>query len=104
MCCRKKITLDHPDIPTRSSSPSIPDSKSDQFIEFTHSDLDRDVAQTTVPFIDAQEVSPSDPVPLSGAGIYHKGRKHFGGFIALKVITYDFSKHLKAAFPGEEIN
>lgn len=94
----------HPDIPTRSPSPSIPDSKSDQYIEFTHSDLDRDAAQTTVPFLDAQEVVPIEPTPLSGAGIFHKGRNNFGGFLALKAITYDFSQHMQAAFPEEQIN
>lgn len=98
------MNLGLPDIPTRSPSASVPDSKSDQYIEFTHSDIDRDVAQTTVPFLDAQEVSPVEPVPLSGAGIFHKGRHHFGGFITPKIITYDFSKHMKAAFPEEEIN
>lgn len=74
------------------------------FIEFTHSDMDRDAAQTTVPFLDAQEVLPSVLVPLSGAGIFYKGENYFGGFIAPKVITYDFSKHLKAAFLEEEIH
>lgn len=72
------------------------------FVEFTYSDLDKDVAQTTVPFLDAQEVSSIEPVPLKGAGLFHKGRNHFGGFIAPKIITYDFSPHLKPALPEEE--
>ncbi|KAJ8946873.1 hypothetical protein NQ318_006783 [Aromia moschata] len=98
---RTKVRLSHPDIPIRSSSPSIPTSKSDQYVEFTHSDIDRDVAQTTVPFLDAQKVESLQAVPLSGAGIFHKGRSNSGGFIAPKIITYDFSKHLKTAFPSE---
>lgn len=57
-----------------------------------------------MPFLDAQEVVPIEPVPLSGAGIFHKGRNNFGGFLAPKVITYDFSKHMHPAFPEEEIN
>ncbi|KAJ8931393.1 hypothetical protein NQ314_015699 [Rhamnusium bicolor] len=99
---RTKVKLSHPDIPIRSPSPSIPNSKSDQYIEFTNSDIDRDAAQTTVPFIDAQKVESLQAVPLSGAGIFHKGRNNFGGFITPKLITYDFSKHLKPAFPEEE--
>lgn len=98
------MNLVNPDIPTRSPSASVPDSKSDQYIEFTHSDVDRDVAQTTVPFLDSQELSPIEPVPLSGAGIYHKGRNNFGGFLGTKIFTYDFSKHMNAAFPEEQIN
>lgn len=64
--------------------------------------MDRDAAQTTVPFLDSQPVESLQPVPLSGAGIFHKGQKNFGGFIAPKIITYDFSKHLQPAFPEEE--
>lgn len=101
---RTKVHLKNPDIPIRSPSPSIPTSHTDQYIEFTHTDIDRDVAQTTVPFLDAQKVESLQAVPLSGAGIFHKGRDFFGGFIAPKVITYDVSQHLKAAFPSEEVN
>ncbi|XP_050311529.1 uncharacterized protein LOC126747077 [Anthonomus grandis grandis] len=101
---RTKVKLTHPDIPTRSTGPSIPTSHSDQYIEFTHSDIDRDAAQTTVPYLDAQKVESLKVVPLSGAGIYHKGRQFFGGFIAPKIITYDFSKFLKPVFPEEEVN
>ncbi|VEN36573.1 unnamed protein product [Callosobruchus maculatus] len=99
-----KVRLNRPDIPTRSTSPSVPDSSTDQYIEFTNTDIDKDVAQTTVPFLDAQKVESFRPVPLSGAGVFHKGRDHFGGFVAPKLITYDFSKHLKAAFPEEQVN
>lgn len=101
---RTKVKLTTPDVPTRSPLPSVPDSTNDQYVEFINSDIDRDVAQTTVPFLDAQRVVPLNPVPLSGAGVFHKGRPNFGGFIAPKIITYDFSKHLRAAFPEEEIN
>ncbi|EFA08554.1 uncharacterized protein LOC658141 isoform X2 [Tribolium castaneum] len=99
---RTRVRLTNPDISTRSPSPSLPDSKTDQYIEFTNSDMDRDAAQTTVPFLDAQPVDSLQPVPLSGAGIFHKGQKYFGGFIAPKLITYDFSKHLQIAFPESE--
>ncbi|CAH1116052.1 unnamed protein product [Phaedon cochleariae] len=101
---RTKVHLNQPDIPIRSPSPSVPDSRSDQYIEFTNSDLDRDAGQTTVPFLDAQKLESLQAVPLSGAGVFHKGRPFFGGFVTPKLITYDFSKHLKAAFPEEEVN
>lgn len=86
--------LKKPDVPTRSTLPSVPDSKTDQYIKFTNTDMDRDAAQTTVPFVDAQPVTSLVPVPLSGAGIFHKGRDYFGGFVAPKIITYDYSKHM----------
>lgn len=94
---RKKLDLENRDISIRTEIPSLPDSRSDQYLEFTHTDLDRDAAQTTIPFIDAQAVVSAIPVPLAGAGIYHKGQRHFGGFIAPKIITYDYSFLLKNA-------
>lgn len=100
---RKKVWLVSPDIPTRTTSPSIPTSKSDEYIELVNSDIDRDAAQTTVPFLDAQKLESLQPVPLSGAGIFHKGRKYFGGFITLKVMTYDYSRHIRAALSDEEV-
>lgn len=91
---RTPVKLKNPDIPTMSPSASEIDSVSNQFVEFTHTDLERDVGQTTVPFIDAQDVISKVPVALSGAGIYHKGKMQYGGFIGLKLITYDFQPHI----------
>ena len=91
---RTQVYLKDPDIPTRTPAASRPDSKSDQYIDFTHTDINRDAAQTTIPFLDAQPVVPKLPVPLAGAGLYHKGARYSGGFIAPKIITYDFSAHI----------
>lgn len=91
---RTPVKLKNPDIPTMSPTPSEIDSSTNQYIEFTHTDLDRDVGQTTVPYIDAQDVISRVPVALSGAGLYHKGKVLYGGFIGLKLITYDFQPHI----------
>ncbi|KAL3273065.1 hypothetical protein HHI36_014520 [Cryptolaemus montrouzieri] len=100
---RSKVNIYNPDIPTRTITASIPMSRSDQFIEFTHTDFERDAAQTTVPFLDAQSAAMMKPVALSGAGLFYKGRINFGGFITPKLITYDYSEHLKPIFP-EPVN
>lgn len=55
--------------------------------------MEKDAAQTTVPFIDTQPVT--SRVPLSGIGIYHKGRAGFGGFLAPTVFTYDLTSHVQ---------
>lgn len=98
---RTELHLQNPDVPILSKSSEI-DSRDNQFIRFTHSDVDKDVAQTTVPYLDAQDVVSKVPVPLSGAGIYHKGQKGFGGFIGLKLVTYDFAPHVIPADYSEE--
>ncbi|XP_022837838.1 uncharacterized protein LOC111364988 isoform X3 [Spodoptera litura] len=105
---RTRLELYKPDLPTRSHTALRIDSQHDQYIEFTHSDFDADAAQSTVPFIDVQPVVPSKALNtkgatlLSGAGLYHRGARGSGGFIGVKVITYDYSKHVKAEPPPSE--
>ncbi|XP_053609789.1 uncharacterized protein orion isoform X2 [Plodia interpunctella] len=100
---RKKLDLTSPDIPTRSNVPLPVDSIHDQYMEFTHSDMSKDAAQNTVPYIDIQPVQPlKGAALLSGAGIIHRGIPGSGGFLAAKVITYDFSHHVQAEMPSEE--
>ncbi|XP_012256459.2 uncharacterized protein LOC105686340 isoform X1 [Athalia rosae] len=91
---RTVLELNKPDRSTRSELQSLPDSKSDQYVLFSPSDLDKDAAQSTVPFIDTQAVTPYPRTPIAGAGIYHKGRSGFGGYIAPKLRTYNFAPHL----------
>lgn len=91
---RTEIDVNNLDLPNRASTASEPDMSSNKFLKFTHSSIDRDVAQTTIPFIDKQTVDPYPGVPLSGVGIYYKGVKSYGGFIGASVFTYDFSKDL----------
>ncbi|XP_011496806.1 PREDICTED: uncharacterized protein LOC105361355 isoform X2 [Ceratosolen solmsi marchali] len=93
---RIELQLNKPDIPTRSLAQSVIDSQTNQFLLFQPTDLEKDAAQNTVPFIDIQPVIPNPPMPLSGAGIFHKGREGYGGFLALKAITYNFEPHMHA--------
>ncbi|XP_073830142.1 uncharacterized protein isoform X1 [Musca autumnalis] len=93
---RQKVELISPDVPIRTKAKSVPDSRHNQYIEFTASDVYKDASQSTVPFIDTQHVISLPPVPLAGVGIYHKGRPGYGGFIAPKLMTYDFTPHIQA--------
>ncbi|XP_039437888.2 uncharacterized protein LOC120419287 [Culex pipiens pallens] len=93
---RTELKLDQPNVPLLSPLKSEPNFISNRFIRFRESDRRTDAAQTTVPFFDAQPVAPVKPVPLSGAGLFHKGRPKFGGFVAPKVTTYDFGPHIVA--------
>nr|ARK19989.1 venom protein [Ampulex compressa] len=96
---RTELDLSRPDVPTRSQAASIPDSKMNQYLNFAPSDRETDAAQSTIPFLDIQPVEPKPPVPIAGAGVYHKGRAGSGGFVALKLITYNFAPHLQADLP-----
>lgn len=92
---RTEVTFENPDIPTRLPLLALPDSKPFQYLNFAPSDQKNDVAQNTIPFIDIQPVESNPPVPIAGAGIFHKGRSGSGGFVAMRLITYDFNKHLQ---------
>jgi len=99
---RKLLPIIIPDIPTRLIGQNKVDGLNDEYLQFDTSSAHKDVAQTTIPFMDAQPVSPSPSTWLSGAGVYHKGRVGFGGFIGLSVETFDFSRHLLAATPADD--
>ncbi|CAD7090027.1 unnamed protein product [Hermetia illucens] len=93
---RTEVKLKSPDVSTNSQVKSVPKSSHNQYIHFVNTDMDKDAAQNTVPFIDIQDVVSNPPVPLSGVGLYHKGQDQYGGFLAPKVITYDFSPHIQS--------
>ncbi|XP_011883380.1 PREDICTED: uncharacterized protein LOC105570638 isoform X1 [Vollenhovia emeryi] len=96
---RTELKYDEPDIPIRSSAPNKPDSAENQYLNFAPSDRRKDAGQSTIPFLDLQPITPNPPVPLAGVGIFHKGRKGSGGFVALKLTTYDFAPHLQVDLP-----
>lgn len=93
---RAELHLQWPDIPTRSRRASVPVSKPNTFIKFTHSDIGKDAAQTTVPFLDSQLVSSDPPMPLQGLGLHLKTQTGFGGFLYPKIQTIDYTSYIKA--------
>lgn len=93
---RIEIDISNSDLPTKSNIASEPDMSSNKFLLFTHSSIDRDVAQTTLPFIDSQVVAPYPGVPLSGVGVYFKGMKNYAGYIGPSVFTYDLSNEINS--------
>ncbi|KAH8302666.1 hypothetical protein KR044_009323 [Drosophila immigrans] len=92
---RVKINTDDLDIPTRSPHSSQPMSKNAQYLEFVNTGLEMDAGQSTIPFIDIQDVVSNPPVPLSGLGMYYKSSPGYGGFVAPKIITYDFAANIR---------
>ncbi|XP_017130381.1 uncharacterized protein LOC108148045 isoform X2 [Drosophila elegans] len=92
---RHKLSPKDAELSTRSPVPSKPLPSENHFIEFTNSGFEQDVGQSTVPFIDIQDVFSFPAVPLSGIGLYYKGQDGFGGFLAPKLITYDFTPHVQ---------
>ncbi|XP_034484622.1 uncharacterized protein LOC117789657 [Drosophila innubila] len=94
---REKLNLDNLDVPTRSFVKSLPRSKHNQYLDFVNSGIGQDVAQSTVPFIDIQDVVSNPPAPLVGIGIYYKSSPRYAGFVAPKIITYNFAPHVQVS-------
>lgn len=94
---RSELTLKNPDVPIRSRAKSTPVSTPNQFVKFTHSDISRDAAQTTVPFLDAQDVVNNPPVPLEGVGLFLKGANGYGGFLTPKIKTFNYGPFIQKA-------
>ncbi|XP_057341101.1 uncharacterized protein LOC130678129 [Microplitis mediator] len=82
---RRELVLEEPDNPLKSSENNQLSSP-DQFIRFRPSDLRKDAGQSTVPFLDASEAVGSPLTPLQGLGLYHRGNKGSGGFLALRSV------------------
>ncbi|XP_066975576.1 uncharacterized protein [Macrobrachium rosenbergii] len=91
---RKEIKLQEPSDPTKASPPNRETLESNSYVQFGPTSRRSDVAQLTVPFFDAQEVSLSSPGWLSGIDLYHRGQPGSGGFIGLKLITFNLSEHM----------
>lgn len=95
ICFRQKHYLLSRKPPTLSNGDySLPDSKPDTFLDFTFSDEYADAAQSTVPFIDIQEVGSEPAMPLVGLGLIHKQSKGSAGFVEPKVFTYNVGEQL----------
>lgn len=92
---RREFPLDAPGDPIRSPLASNIDSKPDTYMRFGPTDRWKDVAQLTVPFFDSQNVTPNPSSWFSGIELFHKGQPSSGGFLGLKVITYNVTPHLE---------
>ncbi|XP_001603409.1 uncharacterized protein LOC100119678 [Nasonia vitripennis] len=91
---RGELDLENLDLGTNGHS-NLLDSSENQYIKFTTSSMKTDVGQTVVPFMDLQDVTSSPPVPLSGAGLVHRGDKASAGFLSFKVLTYNYAPYLE---------
>lgn len=96
---RTELEIDNADSPTRTTNIQEPFDSANKYIVFRQSDIKKDLAQVTIPYIETVYLEASEPRPLSGAGIYYKGEVGYGGFVAIKLIAYDYGETLKPSKP-----
>lgn len=93
---RTAINLDYVDSPIRTIDLQEPFDSAGKYVEFQQTDVKKDLAQTTVPFIESVYLEASEPRPLSGVGIYYKGESGYGGFVAIKLIVCDIGEQFSS--------
>lgn len=86
---REELVINEPDSPLRTNRIQERFDSNNKFIQFRSTDIKKDLAQLTVPFLETVQLEASEPRPLSGAGLYYKGEEGYGGFIAIKLIGFD---------------
>lgn len=91
---RQTLRLDRPDASIRTPIKSVRNNQPNLVVEFKPTDVEKDAAQHTVPYLDSLMAQPKHAVPLSGIGLYHKNQPGFGGFIAPQVIVYNFEPYI----------
>lgn len=94
---KTKLVIQEPDAPTRTTSIQERVDSENKFVEFEPSDIRKDLAQVTVPYIETVYLEATEPRPLSGLGLYYKGQYGYGGFIAVKLLVFDSGQLVKAA-------
>lgn len=57
--------------------------------------MGKDAAQSTIPFLDAQEVVNNPPTPIQGVGIFLKSQDGYGGFLAPRIKTFDYGPYVQ---------
>lgn len=88
---RNLIQSEHADVPTRSNVQSKAMGSFDtDAIKFVPTSWVRDVAQSTVPFIDSNLIESPELVALSGVGLFYKFQPGYGGYVAPRLITQDY--------------
>lgn len=93
----KQLSLEDKDLPTRAYNNEVVSDNIEegQYVMFQPSSLEKDGGQSTIPFIDMQNVVSAVPVPLSGVGTIHRGSETSAGFLGLVILTYNITSHLE---------
>ncbi|XP_034942424.1 uncharacterized protein [Chelonus insularis] len=87
----------------RKSPKNIVFSKINEFIMFGPSNIYDDAGQTTIPLFDAQPVTVNRTLALAGAGMFVRGAKDYGGFIAFRAYTANFGDYMNANMKKKQL-
>lgn len=95
-----KLPHSQGDVPTNFEEQSVMNLDVAQYVEFDPANVQKNIAQSTVPFVEGVAVEPYEPAALSGVGIYYKTLPGSGGIVGAKVVIHDpgmLTLHVRAA-------
>lgn len=87
------LELQRPHRSTETRQKSIPVRGVNHYINFQPSDIEKDGAQSVVPFLDKSPIETKALVV--GVGIYLKTQHGYGGFIAPRLVQYNSLQHIQ---------
>lgn len=99
----EEFLLIEKDIPIKTND-NVLDSKDNQYLQFQTSGLQKDGGQSTIPFIDTQEIVSAFSTPLSGIGLIHRGTSTSGGFLGFNLFTYNVAPHIETEDDSTVLN
>lgn len=93
---KNKIYVQGSKNPTTSPNIAMPYTTLNAYVEFGPGFYEHEHRsnQFTVPFFDHYAVEPYVPTALTGVGFFLKGQTDYAGFIAVKLVVYDFNENL----------
>ncbi|XP_034935116.1 uncharacterized protein [Chelonus insularis] len=78
-------------------------SKINEFIMVGPSNVNDDAGQTTIPLFDAQPVAVNRTQALGGAGLFVRGAKDYGGFLAFRAYTANLGDYMNANMKKKQL-
>lgn len=93
---KNKIYVQGSKNPTTSPNKAMPYTTPNAYVEFGpgYYEQEQRLNQFTVPFFDSYAVEPYVPTALTGVGFYLTGQTGYAGFVAVKLVVYDFDENL----------
>ncbi|XP_034945407.1 uncharacterized protein [Chelonus insularis] len=73
-----------------------------KYIKFKQSTIFDDAGQSTLPFMDARSIAPSNFLAFDGLGLAYRAHDQYGGFVILKGMTIDATNYMDATMSAEQ--
>lgn len=96
---RAKLPLEESHVPENAPNNIVLSKSGQHYVHLQSTDMEKDLAQTTIPYIDIQPIETQPAQPLIGVGMYYKSYKNlgggFGGYMGLHAFHRNYTDIIK---------